>query len=67
MKRKDWDVDLYDRSNALFASLQVGYKDFLYINAGARKEWQYLWSGGTRESYDDVFIHRQVFRLFQPL
>lgn len=55
VKRKDWDVDLYDRSNALFASLQVGYKDFLYINAGARKEWQYLWSGGTRESYDDVF------------
>jgi hypothetical protein len=49
VKRKDWDVDLYDRSNALFASLQVGYKDFLYINAGARKEWQYLWSGGTKK------------------
>lgn len=46
---------MHDRSDALFASLQVGYKDFLYINMGGRKEWQYLWKEGTRESYDDVF------------
>lgn len=54
-KGKDWNADLHDRSDALFASLQVGYKDFLYINMGGRKEWQYLWKEGTRESYDDVF------------
>lgn len=53
-KRRDWDADLHDRSDALFASLQIGYKDFLYINVGGRKEWQYLWKEGTREGYDDV-------------
>lgn len=48
------ESDLHDRSAALFASLQIGYKDFLYLYAGGRNEWQCFWQEGEKE-HEDVF------------
>ncbi|MBR9914148.1 MAG: SusC/RagA family TonB-linked outer membrane protein [Algicola sp.] len=60
------DVRSIERGNAIFANVDLGYKDFLFLNLTARNEWNSRLQSITSDISDISFFYPSVSAAFIP-